>query len=281
MEENKFCLYIHEFPNGKVYIGVTSESPNKRWHSDGSGYKRQDVIWREIERYGWDNIIHDILAVDLTKDEAERLEKEWIAYYDSTNHDYGYNIQAGGFLKYGYNHSEDTKAAMSKKMTGEGNPFYGKKHTQATKNIISKKNKGKYIGGKSKRAKPVYQMDISTKEIIAEFDCASTASRELNIERKHISACCNGKRISAGGFSWQFIDEPHPYQGNWSSMKSVCQIDLDTGNIIKEFMTMRQAVNELGVPQDMIKKCCDGKRRSAYGFAWSYADECCYTEEVA
>jgi hypothetical protein len=35
---------------------------------------------------------------------------------------------------------------MSKKFSGEGNPFYGKHHTELTKQKISENRKGKLIG---------------------------------------------------------------------------------------------------------------------------------------
>lgn len=33
MTEKKFCVYKHVFPNGKLYFGITSKAPNKRWQN--------------------------------------------------------------------------------------------------------------------------------------------------------------------------------------------------------------------------------------------------------
>lgn len=40
--ERIWKVYIHEFPNGKVYIGITSKSVYKRWGLHGSGYNAQE-----------------------------------------------------------------------------------------------------------------------------------------------------------------------------------------------------------------------------------------------
>ena len=52
-------------------------------------------------------------------------------------------------------------------------------------------------------AKPVLQLDKDTGEVIREWECARDAERELGISN-HISACCNGKKKSTGGFRWRF-----------------------------------------------------------------------------
>ena len=53
------------------------------------------------------------------------------------------------------------------------------------------------------RGKRVLQ--IKCKIGIKEFISVSDASRETGISRSSISACCRGKRKSAGGFQWTYI----------------------------------------------------------------------------
>ena len=52
MSEN-YTVYMHRFPNGKVYIGMTSKKPEDRWKR-GSGYRTQNVF-KAILKYGRDN----------------------------------------------------------------------------------------------------------------------------------------------------------------------------------------------------------------------------------
>lgn len=44
-------------------------------------------------------------------------------------------------------------------------------------------------------------------EYIAEFNYIREAKRYLNIDGSSISACCRGKRKSAGGFIWKYADD--------------------------------------------------------------------------
>ena len=68
-----YCVYKHTFPNGKIYIGVTSINPLRRWEN-GFGYRKQTVMFRAICKYGWDNIQHEILFDGLAKEEACQKE---------------------------------------------------------------------------------------------------------------------------------------------------------------------------------------------------------------
>lgn len=89
----KFYVYIHLFPNGKRYVGKTTQTPEMRWKG-GSGYRNQ-LVYNEIKKYGWENIIHQVIECK-TEEEVNYLERYLITYYDTTNHDKGYNCSTGG-----------------------------------------------------------------------------------------------------------------------------------------------------------------------------------------
>ena len=96
MEEKCYTVYMHVFPNNKVYIGITQQEPEKRW-KNGLGYDaHQTLMKRAIKKYGWQNIKHEILYKNLNKNEACNKEIELIALYDSTNKQKGYNVSKGG-----------------------------------------------------------------------------------------------------------------------------------------------------------------------------------------
>lgn len=92
-----YYVYKHTTPCGKVYIGITGRNPSIRW-ANGKGYNRA-YFKNAIEKYGWDNIKHEILFDSLTKEEAEQKEIELIAEYKSNQREYGYNISVGGASK--------------------------------------------------------------------------------------------------------------------------------------------------------------------------------------
>ena len=42
--EKKWCVYVHIAPNGKKYVGITSQKPEKRWNH-GEGYQRHPYFY--------------------------------------------------------------------------------------------------------------------------------------------------------------------------------------------------------------------------------------------
>lgn len=98
IERRFYFVYKHTCPNGKVYIGVTcSEEAEYRWIS-GWGYRKNVKFYADIQKYGLDNIQHEILYANLPPQEAAAKEQELIAFYNSNNVEFGYNIDKGGKL---------------------------------------------------------------------------------------------------------------------------------------------------------------------------------------
>ncbi|MCC8068712.1 MAG: GIY-YIG nuclease family protein [Ruminococcus sp.] len=81
--------------NGKVYIGQTKNSLARR-ADNGRGYDRCPAFYNAIQKYGFDNFTVEILADNLTLEKANELEEYYIAQYDSTNREKGYNLRVGG-----------------------------------------------------------------------------------------------------------------------------------------------------------------------------------------
>lgn len=95
---NRYCVYIHRnTTNNKAYIGITinSDNPNKRWQN-GNGYAKQSVFYNAILKYGWDNFEHIVWGDGLTLLEAQKIETMLISLFNTTNHNFGYNVSTGG-----------------------------------------------------------------------------------------------------------------------------------------------------------------------------------------
>ena len=72
-----YTVYQHKNKiNGKVYIGITMQEPEKRWGVNGRNYKSSPHFYSAIQKYGWDNFEHNILFTNLTKEEACLKEQE-------------------------------------------------------------------------------------------------------------------------------------------------------------------------------------------------------------
>lgn len=94
-EETPYCIYKHTSPSGKVYIGKTCrENLQKRFLHEGIGYRECSYFWKAIQKYGWDNIKHEILIEGLTKIQADEYEKMFIKEYKKLK--ISYNLTEGG-----------------------------------------------------------------------------------------------------------------------------------------------------------------------------------------
>lgn len=124
-----FSVYVHIAPNNKKYFGITSQNPENRWLS-GYGYSTQQLMWRAIQKYGWDNFQHIILADNLSKEWACKVEQDLIWKYQSNNPKCGYNISTGGDGPFGVVCSQETKEKLRQ-------VNLGKHHTEETKRKIS------------------------------------------------------------------------------------------------------------------------------------------------
>lgn len=137
--EKTYKVYKHVFPNGKIYIGITSQTINERWRG-GKGYGNNPHITRAINKYGWDNVKHYVLKGDFTLDEANSKEKELIKKYKSNDPKYGYNITSGGDGCPGVSHPHTEE---SKRKISEANK--GKARTKEMREHLSKVKKGKKL----------------------------------------------------------------------------------------------------------------------------------------
>ena len=240
LNDRKFIVYRHTCPNNKVYIGITCNSPNRRWRK-GKGYHHNNHFTNAIKKYGWDNIKHEILYKNLTKEEAEQKEIELITKYNLTDRRKGYNSSIGGGLSsLGHKVSKEARNKISqnnkgktpwnkgvhltekqkdklrdiankRNLVGERNPFYGFKHTEDAKKKMSKSHKGKTTWNKG------IPMKLESKEKMSKHIlCVDTgviyyglseASRQTGIALSNICNCCKGKRKTAGGYIWRYAND--------------------------------------------------------------------------
>lgn len=144
MTDKRYLIYKHVSPSGKIYIGQTCQIPERRW-MNGLGYKAHPYFFNAIRKYGWDNFEHVIIADDLTKKEADWLEKYLIAYYETMNPLKGYNLTKGGEGSLGRVASEETRRKISEANKGKHTHQLGKKHSDEAKQKMSIAQRGKVI----------------------------------------------------------------------------------------------------------------------------------------
>ena len=220
-----YTLYKHIAPNGRVYIGITSQAPKRRWQG-GTGYKNNSYFCRAIKKYGWDSFTHEIIAENLTQDEAKQKEIEYIALYKSNIRKYGYNISSGGESKKGTTISDwhkrqiskasknrvvsdDTrkKLSVSSKETWNNQEF-----RQYMRRINTGQNNSQYgkirtDEEKIKRgAQSIVQYDLNN-NVIGEYISIHKASEVTGVSRDCISKCCRNIFKQASGYIWKYKDD--------------------------------------------------------------------------
>lgn len=169
---NRTIYIILNIVNDKKYIGKTKdfkgrEKYHKRKLSSNKHHSRH--LQNAWNFYGKDSFIFGIIEENVESDsELNFLEKYYIKAFDTLNGDYGYNSTEGGDGASGYvhteediikmkkgqlnrpnkqstflgkHHTEESKANISKNISGEKNGMFNKNHTEETKFKISEKMK--------------------------------------------------------------------------------------------------------------------------------------------
>jgi hypothetical protein len=54
------------------------------------------------------------------------------------------------------------------------------------------------------KPKKVLQIDLSTNDVISEFESVGIAAKTINVFQTNISECLNGRKKLANGFIWKF-----------------------------------------------------------------------------
>lgn len=284
-EEKQYCIYMHRFPNKKVYIGQTCKNPpTQRWYSDGSGYLVKDengkyeqpLIAHAINKYGWGDIEHIILFENLTKQNADRIEKICIVLFRANNRDYGYNIQSGGSDgRVGVPLSEETKKKISEarkgKYIGKNSPCYGKHPSEETREKMSKAQKERYI----KELHPMkgkHLLEETKQKISNSLKGKLTGDKNPFYGRQHteetkrkIGESSSKRRASEE--TRKKLSAAHMGSAPTNAKIVVCE----EKNMM--FPTIKVASNYTGATCTGIVNCCKEKQKTSGGYHWHYATE--------
>ena len=151
--------------NGKVYIGQTTHSLEKRWGEHCREKRARSAISKAIIKYGKEYFSIDLVARCASRDILNSCERYFIQFY-KTMAPNGYNLESGGTDQ--KNASELTRLKMSiakfgkrrgpmnlshkmalslankdqKGKCGKDHPFFGKKHSKESRAKMSSSLKG-------------------------------------------------------------------------------------------------------------------------------------------
>jgi group I intron endonuclease len=277
---NNWIIYKHTFPNGKHYIGKTSQTPEDRWGKNGNRYQKQKLIWHAIQKYGWDNVTHEILYTNLSEEEANNKEIECIKKYHSHCKDPegpGYNISKGGE---GFLIIDESKRQEIIKEWNEGKTVKEIREMsdiskESIKKILTKASipRGERVqrGAEKYNSTQVYQYDLKG-NFINKFPSIQEASRQTKVPQQNISKCITGKRHTAGNYQWtdKKEDKLPPALIGPGFKKQVYQYDLNY-NLINIYPSAAEASKQNGYDVTLIRTQSK-KQGKAYGYIWSYEE---------
>ena len=221
--------------NGKQYVGQTNNFRKRE-----SDWKCLKVVYAnhlmedERKKYGLDNFDVKVLAEVETREEAWKLEQQYIKELD-TRFPNGYNRAVGGKTNKGgiegYHNgkefkkgeapwnkgikncfSEETIKIMSEKQKGKHKSpdtefkkgmtswIKGKHHTAESK----EKNRLAHLGKTSLKRIPIVQFTLNW-EFIKEFSHCEEAAKELGFKSdESIRKACKDRNRTSGGFKWMY-----------------------------------------------------------------------------
>lgn len=185
--------------NEPFYIGIGSDSNFERAKTKLS----RNVFWKRI--VDKTDYLIEIMFENLSWEDACKKEKEFIQLYGRRDLHMGtlVNLTNGGdgqstpsaetLIKLKYVKTKEHREKLRNAKLGSKNPFYNKKRESHSIWMLNNHPNRKCVLQFNKNGSFIKEW-ISAKDV------------EINegINYKNISACCRGKRKSAGGYIWKF-----------------------------------------------------------------------------
>lgn len=276
--EKKWCVYVHIAPNGKKYVGITSQKPEKRWNH-GEGYQRHPYFYSAIKKYKWDNFQHIILFDNLNEETAERMEQLCITILRTHIQKYGYNLSLGGRSgSYGSKKTEKQKQHLreintGKKLSSETIEKMKKAKIGKTPNLSDERKeylKNNFIYN-NPNSREVYCYETDTIYISGSY-----AARELKLtcRENNVTRCCRKEIKSVQGYHFCFAEEKDTFdfeaaKTNNKKRKVYCY---ETDMIYESASEAARQVLKKNTNVGIIKNC-KKQQKSCCGYHFCYAEE--------
>ena len=315
-----YSVYKHTFPNGKVYIGITRQKPEQRWRN-GNGYIRknkngeyvQPLIAKAILKYNWNDIQHEILYQNLSREEAEKLEIELINKYKSNNVEFGYNTANGGNTtgtvseitkekirkaNQGKQIPEETKKKIGNTLKGRklseehvqkmigrkpsketreklSKASTGRKHSEITKEKLREMNKGENHPNYGKNLSEEHKKNISN--ALSGQNNPNYGKSMSEEQRKRISEANKGK-VRSDDFKKKVSESMKGRKHSEESKRKMSEAQKNKKIIRcvetnKVYTSITSAERETGIARSMISNVCSGKQKTAGGYHWKFIDK--------
>lgn len=214
-----FIYKITNDINDKIYIGKTNATIQKRWQEHCHDFckdrnKNRPLYWA-MNKYGIEHFKAEKIE-ECEYDIAEEREVYWINYYNSYMN--GYNATLGGDGKSFYDHQEIIDLLKQHLEVSEICNKVGCcrdiVYQVAKNNNLNVISAQEIVAKKFSKGVVQYSKEMS---YIQDFSSIASATRWLYKNMKipkitsgtgsHITDVCNGKRKTAYGYIWKYVEQ--------------------------------------------------------------------------
>lgn len=180
------------------YIGITNNF-NQRMFSHKSFSKKSDYpIYNAIKKYGWDNIVKEILLIS-DENYCKLIEKQL-----RPTKRIGWNLSEGGNLPPNFKGIKQSKEHLKNRcnaLKGRVSGFLGKKHSESTKEKCRLINIGKPKSKESKLKNAIaHYQPIKINDDV--YKSWQEASKITGIPMNSFSSILKGNYSKTGKYSW-------------------------------------------------------------------------------
>ena len=249
--EAHYTVYKLTDPDGKVYIGCTGKTVEERW-KNGWNYNCHSGIFKAIRKFGWVNFEKKILCEKLTREGAGKLEKWFIAFYDSANPEKGYNRALGGLGK-GFGMSQATREECSKIkcLLYEKDPDYRERVRRGVQAAYAKD--------------PSYQKKLSESKIKLFENNYELSKKNQALSKKYYQTHAEAREEQSRRMK-EYLSKPGNRAFVESSSKPRPVICVETGVF---YPSQRAAEKATGFSN--VHKACSGLLHTCGGYHWKNA----------
>lgn len=297
-------IYKITSPSGKCYIGrsVDLNKRKKTYIRCGEDLSKQPLIYRSINKYGWDRMSYELLwsTTDMINinEILNEFEYDFIRIYDCLSPN-GYNLRSGG--------NQNTTKRIKKYCLLCNEPFYCRetenqmfcsKSCSGTYTLTDISVQNKIMKGRFKRGivKPIKQFDMNGM-YLSGYPTIMEAAKNitlnvLNIESpsimkikttaSSINQSVHNRITSSYGYFWCFegeeniiLEKMEKYTGH-NKKKKVLQYDLN-GKFLKKYDSICSAANSLSKDEKEknnirsgISDVCRDNYHKSYGYVWCF-----------
>lgn len=231
--------------NGLCYIGLSVHDGRTRWRGhlmNSRKAKPQQLIDKAIRKHGAESFQYEVIeTIDKSHGVLflEKREQFWIHKLKTFDRRFGYNLALGTYTNVGHLRSGDYRRAAEER-----------------NRVV------------------VHQYDVSGRYIRA-FESVKSAAKFCRISTSNIQRVIRQGRGSAGGFMWKRgsggkksgATKLVPHNPKTRAKRVFCFSR--TGALVREFDSLLEAGEALGVNPKAISTVINGKAPTAGGYEWS------------